>query len=156
MHRIFAVTALALVAASCNRVPAVAQAPATSDTEMSRAVVDPYLKIDAALASDSFEGVKAHAGEVATAATALGVNAFRIDTAAIQLAASADLADARVKFGVLSEAIDAYMSAQHLTPPAGIRVAFCPMMMKPWLQENGPLRNPYYGSSMLTCGSFRN
>jgi hypothetical protein len=156
MQRLIVVTVLALVAAGCGRgKPAAAKAPASS-TEMSRAVVDPYLKIDAALASDSIEGVKAHAGEVATAATALGAFGVAISTSAVQLAAAGDLADARVKFGVLSEALDAYMSAQHLTPPAGIRVAFCPMLMKPWLQEDGPLRNPYYGSSMLTCGSFRN
>jgi hypothetical protein len=123
---------------------------------MSRAVVDPYLQIDEALASDSIDGVRAHAGEIATAATALGAPAVKIDTAALQLAAAADLADARTKFAVLSDAIDAYMTSQKLTPPEGIRVAFCPMVMKPWLQRDGPIRNPYYGSQMLTCGSFRN
>jgi hypothetical protein len=30
------------------------------------------------------------------------------------------------------------------------------MAKKPWLQQDGSLRNPYYGSQMLTCGSFRN
>jgi hypothetical protein len=30
------------------------------------------------------------------------------------------------------------------------------MVLKPWLQKDGELRNPYYGSRMLTCGSFRN
>ena len=154
MHRIIAVVGLALVTVACDRLQPVSSESATR--EMSRAVVDPYLMIDAALASDSIDSVKAHAGEVATAATTLGATAFRIDTAALQLASAADLADARAKFGVLSEALDAYMSAQHLTPPPGIRVAFCPMAMKPWLQEDGPLRNPYYGSQMLTCGSFRN
>src|SRR5205823_5043888 len=123
---------------------------------MSRAVVDPYLKIDEALASDSLDGVKANAGNVATAASALGAFAVKIDTAALQLASAEDIADARTKFGVLSEAIDTYMTTQHLAPPAGIRVAFCPMVKKPWLQEDGAIRNPYYGSQMLTCGSFKN
>jgi hypothetical protein len=123
---------------------------------MSRAVIDPYLKIGAALASDSIEGVTASAGELATAASALGAAAFRIDTAAVELTGAADLQDARAKFGVLSEVIDAYMSNQHLTSPEGVRVAFCPMVLKPWLQKDGDLRNPYYGSQMLTCGSFRN
>ena len=124
--------------------------------EMSRAVIDPYLKIGTALASDRMDGVTANAGEIATAASALGALAFKIDTAAVQLTAAADLADARAKFGVLSEAIDAYMTNQHLTSPDGVRVAFCPMVLKPWLQKDGDLRNPYYGSQMLTCGSFRN
>jgi hypothetical protein len=143
----------ALAGAACNR-PAASAAPATG--AMSRTVIDPYLKIGAALASDSIEGVTAGAGEIATAASALGAPAFKIDTAAAQLTGAADLADARAKFGVLSEAIEAYMTNQHLTSPEGVRVAFCPMVLKPWLQQDGDLRNPYYGSQMLTCGSFRN
>jgi hypothetical protein len=144
---------VALTALACNR-PATSAGPAGA--EMSRAVIDPYLKIGTALASDRMDGVTANAGEIATAASALGALAFKIDTAAVQLAAAADLADARAKFGVLSEAIDAYMTNQHLTGADGVRVAFCPMVQKPWLQKDGDLRNPYYGSQMLTCGSFRN
>jgi hypothetical protein len=137
---------------ACNRT-----APAASaSTEMSRAVVDPYVKVAEALASDSIDGIRANAGDIATAAARLGALAFKIDTAALQLASADDLDDARAKFGVLSEAIDAYMAGQHLTPPDGIRVAFCPMVLKSWLQPDGELRNPYHGSQMLTCGSFRN
>jgi hypothetical protein len=32
--------------------------------------------------------------------------------------------------------------------------AFCPMAPGRWLQKNPQLRNPYYGSEMLTCGVF--
>jgi hypothetical protein len=149
--------ALLIATAACNRAPAAA-APGGGGTatEMSRAVVDPYVKIAASLASDSMDGVTANAGQLATAASALGATAFKIDTAAVQLASAADLADARAKFGQLSEALDSYMTAHHLTPPEGVRVAFCPMVLKPWLQAGAELRNPYYGSQMLTCGSFRN
>jgi Cu(I)/Ag(I) efflux system membrane fusion protein len=37
---------------------------------------------------------------------------------------------------------------------ASTKVFFCPMAPKPglWFQSKGPLRNPYYGSKMLTCG----
>src|SRR5712691_480596 len=73
--------------------------------EMSRAVLDPYLKIAEALASDNIEGVKMNAGEIATAATALGALAVKIDTSAVQLSNAVDLADAREKFGTLSEAL---------------------------------------------------
>ena len=152
-HEITVVLIVALTGLACSR-PARSAGPAGA--EMSRAVIDPYLKIGTALASDRMDGVTANAGEIATAASALGALAFRIDTAAAQLTAAADLADARAKFGVLSEAIDAYMTNQHLTGPDGVRVAFCPMVQKPWLQKDGDLRNPYYGSQMLTCGSFRN
>ena len=99
--------------------------------------------------------VKANAGNIATAATALGAPAMKIDTAAVQLASVDDLAAAREKFGALSDAIVTYMDGLHLTPPEGVRVAFCPMVKKPWLQEGSALANPYYGSGMPTCGSFR-
>jgi hypothetical protein len=135
-------------------------APGTSNTpkagaSMSQAIVEPYLKIQAALANDSIDEVKANAGNIATAATTLGAPAMRIDTAAVQLASVADLAAAREQFGTLSDAIVTYMDRLHITPPEGVRVAYCPMAKKPWLQEGSTLANPYYGSAMPTCGSFR-
>jgi len=145
---------LASLCAACGQT-APAKTPAAGG-EMPRSVVDPYLQIQTALASDSIEGVRANAGNIATAATSLGAPAMKIDTAAVQLAAAGDLADARAKFGALSEAIDTYMTGLKLVAPEGVRVAFCPMVQKPWMQEGSTLANPYYGSAMLTCGSFRN
>jgi HPt (histidine-containing phosphotransfer) domain-containing protein len=139
---------------------ACAPAPATDKTpkpgaEMSRAVIDPYLKIQAALADDSMDGVKANAGNIATAATALGAPAMKIDTTAVQLAAATEIEDARDRFGALSEALDTYMTGLKLKAPEGVKVAFCPMVQKPWLQADATINNPYYGKSMQTCGSFR-
>jgi hypothetical protein len=144
-----------LVTVSACTGPAV-KTPVHAVGELSQGVVDPYLSADAALAADRFEGVKANATDISSAARSLGPSALAIDAAAVQLASAGDIDDARIKFGALSEAIDAYMADQHLAPPAGVRVAFCPMAMRPWLQRDGALRNPYYGSHMLTCGSFRN
>jgi hypothetical protein len=56
---------------------------------------------------------------------------------------------------VLSDAIDTYMTGLHLTLPAGVKVAYCPMVRKPWMQRAETIANPYYGTQMLTCGSFR-
>ena len=53
------------------------------------------------------------------------------------------------------DAIVAYMDGLKLTLPDDVRVAVCPMKQKPWLQEGSDIKNPYYGSSMLTCGDFR-
>jgi hypothetical protein len=149
--------ALVFVAAT---VGACAPAPQTQNTpaaggEMPRTIVDPYLKIQSALADDSIDGVRANAGNIATAATALGAPAMKIDMAAVQLASAADLPAAREKFGTLSEAIDAYMTGLKLAPPEGVRVAVCPMVQKPWMQEGAAIANPYYGKDMPTCGSFR-
>jgi HPt (histidine-containing phosphotransfer) domain-containing protein len=145
---------LAAVASACAPAPATDKTP-KAGTEMSRAVIDPYLKIQAALADDSMDGVKANAGDIATAATALGAPAMKIDTTAVQLAAATEIEDARDRFGALSEAIDTYMTGLKLKAPEDVRVAFCPMVQKPWLQASATIDNPYYGKSMSTCGSFR-
>lgn len=144
----------AVTFSACSPAPQTSKTPAAG-SEMPRSVVDPYLKIHAALSDDTVDGVRAAAGDLATAATALGAPAMKIDTAALQLASATELEDARTKFGVLSEAIEAYMNGLHLTPPAGVKVAFCPMVLKPWLQAEATITNPYYGKDMLTCGNFK-
>jgi hypothetical protein len=141
-------------AAACAPAPQTSNTPAAGTT-MSAAVVDPYLKIQEALADDSMEGVKQHAGEIATASSALGAPAMKIDTAALQLASAVEIGDARTKFATLSEAIDNYMTGLNLKAPEGVRVAVCPMVQKPWLQKGDAIANPYYGKEMLTCGSLR-
>jgi hypothetical protein len=146
--------AVLLFTVGCAPAPMTDKTP-KAGSEMSRAVIDPYLKIQAALADDSMDGVKANAGNLATAATALGAPAMKIDTAAVQLAAVTEIEDARDRFGALSQAIDTYMTGLKLNAPEGVKVAFCPMVQKPWLQADGTINNPYYGKSMQTCGSFR-
>jgi len=149
------------VAAACALAAACAPAPQTDKTpaaggQMPASIMDPYLKIQEALARDSVDGVKANAGLIATAASGLGAPAMKIDMAAVQLTSTGDeLPETRDRFGALSEAIVDYMHGLHLTPPAGVREAFCPMALKPWLQEGTTLANPYYGTAMPTCGSFR-
>jgi Cu(I)/Ag(I) efflux system membrane fusion protein len=146
-------------AAACAPAPQTGNTPAAG-TQMTRTIIDPYLKIQAALADDSTEGVHTNAASIVTAATSLGAPAMKIDGAALQLAAASeaappDISAVREKFGALSEAIDTYMTGLHLTLPDGIRVATCPMVQKPWLQAAATIENPYYGKEMPTCGSFR-
>jgi len=145
---------LLLMASACAPAPQTSNTPAAGST-LSASIVDPYLKIQQALADDKMDGVKANAGQVATASAALGAPAMKIDTTAVQLASAAEIEDAREKFGALSEAIDTYMTGLHLKAPEGVKVAFCPMVQKPWLQADASINNPYYGKSMQTCGSFR-
>jgi hypothetical protein len=131
---------------------AVALAPGS---EMPSSIVDPYLRIQTALAQDRVDDVRASAGEIATAATSLGAPAMKIDTAAVQLASATELADAREKFGTLTDAMVTYMDGEHLKAPDGVRKAYCPMARKSWLQRGDTLANPYYGTAMPTCGEFK-
>lgn len=146
------VAMLAFVAGACA--PGAKETP-KAGSAMPASVIDPYLKVHDALAADSLDGVRQNAGNIATAATALGAPAMRIDTAAVQLAATEDLDAARDRFGVLSDAIVTYAKGLNLTMPDGVRTAYCPMAQKPWLQKGDTLENPYYGKAMPTCGDFR-
>ena len=91
-----ATVALSMVLTGCAPRPETAATP-KAGSALPSAIVDPYLKIASALAKDSIDGVRANAGELATAATALGAPAMKIDTAAVQLAAATEIADARDK-----------------------------------------------------------
>ena len=148
--------ALAVVIASaCAPAPNTDKTPAAG-AQMPQSIVDPYLKIQDALAHDTTDNVKQNAGQIATAASALGAPAMKIDMAAVQLTSTADdLEMTRDRFGALSEAVVAYMDGLKLKLPEDVRVAFCPMKLKPWIQQGNALANPYYGTEMPTCGSFR-
>jgi len=145
-----------LLAWGCMPVPATDKTPA-SGSSLPASIMDPYLTIEEALVKDDVTPVRQNAGNIATAATALGAPAFKIDTAAAQLASADDLDTAREKFGILSDAIVTYMTGNKLNGGDGVKVAYCPMKQKPWMQKGDAIANPYYGdkSDMATCGSFR-
>ena len=145
---------LGVVASAIGCAPTVGTTPA-GGSAMPSSIMEPYLAVQTALADDSTDNVKMNAGNIVTASTALGAPAMKIDTAAVQLAASTEIGDARDKFGALSDAIDTYMTGLKLKAPDGIRVAVCPMVHRPWLTASATIDNPYYGKSMSTCGNFR-
>jgi len=117
-------------------------------------IVDPAIAIQVALAADSIDGVRPQAIALRAAAGSLGSPGAAIERAAAALAATATLEDARRAFGTMSEALLAYVDAEHTTLAAGVRVAYCPMARKSWLQNDGPVANPYYGRRMLSCGEL--
>ena len=123
--------------------------------ELAPALVDPYVRVQTALAADKVDGVKADAAAIATAAGTLGEPAKSLEAAAKKLEGAANLADARKAFGEVSDALFAYAKATGSSIPAGVKTAYCPMANKSWLQKGDKIQNPYYGSSMLDCGSFR-
>jgi HPt (histidine-containing phosphotransfer) domain-containing protein len=123
--------------------------------DLPAALVDPYLRVQTALAGDKVDGVKGDAGQIARAAGSLGAQAKAIVDAARQLESAADVTKARDAFGNLSDAIVAYLQASGSTPGSDVKVAFCPMAAKPWLQKGTAIRNPYYGKSMLECGEIK-
>jgi hypothetical protein len=123
--------------------------------DLPSALVDPYLQVQTALAGDQVAGVPSAANAIAAAAAALGKDAEKIVAGARKLAGAKGIEAARTAFGELSVALGDYATKTKSGFGAGVRLAYCPMADKPWLQKDKEIRNPYYGSSMLTCGSFK-
>ncbi|MEE3202940.1 MAG: DUF3347 domain-containing protein [Acidobacteriota bacterium] len=125
-------------------------------TPLMAAVADglaqPYLHIQLALANDSMDGVADAAQRIVNEAEKLGVAAQSIGAAAKSISAASDINTARAAFGPLSDALIAYGEEVGF---GDLKVAYCPMARKSWVQEDGAILNPFYGSMMLNCGGFR-
>jgi protein SCO1/2 len=138
--------------------PTAAHAAASSSQGVAPAAANPLtnaaLAIHAALAHDTIDGVAAQAAALRDAAAALQATA--IQKAAADLAGQQTLADARRAFGTLSETLVAYARSTPAMRQGGVRIAYCPMARKSWLQKDGAIENPYYGSRMLACGELTN
>jgi hypothetical protein len=124
-------------------------------SESLKAIVQSYITIQSQLASDKVEDVKGPARAIAAQAVILGKNGPPIAKAADALERAGDLAAAREAFGALTEAVLAAGKAEGWKDVEGVRLAYCPMVQRSWLQKDPEIRNPYYGSSMLTCGEFK-
>ncbi|MAE70067.1 MAG: hypothetical protein CME06_06320 [Gemmatimonadetes bacterium] len=121
-----------------------------------------YLSAHEALSDDSQAGVKNAAKAIKKLATQLpavstvvqhsehhrGLPA-RIAGAADALGKAATLKEARAAFKDLSRPLAMWGT---MARPSSTDVAFCSMAKGSWLQKEGPIRNPYYGKSMLRCG----
>lgn len=127
--------------------------PVHAETQADDAVAqDPvlahYLTIQTALAADSTEGAVAAAASLAAAARAAELEPVAI---AAEVMVDSDLATLRDQLKPLSLAMAEAASSGSID---GGQLHYCPMAKGYWLQAKGdkPVRNPYYGASMLRCG----
>src|SRR5262245_2573986 len=128
--------------------------PATA-AELPGALVQPYLKVQVLLATDEFKGVIDAAKEIETATASLGKDGEAMAAGAKKMSAAKNIGEARSAFGTLSAAREDYMNKTEGTLPADFHLAYCPMEDKPWLQKGKEIKNPYYGSQMLDCGTIK-
>jgi hypothetical protein len=77
------------------------------------------------------------------------INTLVKDAGKISLAKS--IQKQREVFSNLSSNVIAVAKALKLTNQP-VYVQYCPMKKASWLSSEKEIRNPYYGSSMLTCG----
>ena len=126
--------------------PTAVKKPSAADVNT---LIEPYLRIQQALAGDSLEGISASALALANATVRIGSGAAAIRAAVNPFAQVADLARARAAFGGVSDALIDYIGS---VLPDGLAVAYCPMARKSWLQRGAVIQNPYYGKAMGDCG----
>ncbi len=109
--------------------------------------LDAYIAAQEALAADNFAAAK-------TAMDALAASAEgEIEKLAADAAAVETIKLMRAAFKPLSEAV---VKGDY---PKGYAIAFCPMADNDkgahWIQKDGKIMNPYFGSRMLHCGTFK-
>jgi len=120
-----------------------------------KAIVGSYLEIQGRLAVDKVDGIKPAARAIGEQAARMGAEGAAIVKAAKSVEDAADLKTAREAFGPLSDAVIAAGTAEGWKDLPDLRVAYCPMVKKSWLQKDDAIKNPYYGSGMLTCGEIK-
>jgi Protein of unknown function (DUF3347) len=143
----FAITAVLFACIAMSAQPA---------PDATKAIVKSYLEIQAHLAADNFPDVKGPARTMKTQAVALGKPGEPIAKAAAAVETATDVSGARDAFGPLSDAVIALVQADGSRDAAAdLRLAYCPMAKRSWLQREEQVRNPYYGSKMSSCGEFK-
>jgi hypothetical protein len=133
----------------------IASASGLQASESLKAIVQSYLTIQAQLAADKMDDVKEPARAIAAQAAVMGKAGEQLAASAAAVEKAADITAARDAFGKLTDAVMAAGKAENWKDVEGVRLAFCPMVDRSWLQKEKEIRNPYYGSGMLTCGSFK-
>ena len=124
-------------------------------SDATKAIVAAYLDIHAALSSDKVDGVKPASEAIAREAARMGAAGDAIQKAAKALGSAADLEAARTAFGPLSDAVIAAARADGWKDLPSLKIGYCPMVKQSWIQKDGTVSNPYYGSTMLTCGELK-
>jgi hypothetical protein len=107
-----------------------------------------YEAIRTALSSDSIAGVKDHA--LSLRADAVSLAGADVATHVDALAKAEKIEDARKHFGELSALLVPKLLEAKLP---GMHGFMCPMLKKTWVQKGADVQNPYYGKSMLSCGT---
>ena len=120
-----------------------------------KSIVKSYLEIHSALVSDKTDGVKAAAAAIGAQAERMGAKGEAMAKAAKTVEQSADLKAARQAFADLSDAVIAAARAESWADVPDANVAYCGMAKHYWIQNGEQIRNPYYGSRMLTCGEIQ-
>jgi hypothetical protein len=116
-----------------------------------------YYNVKDALVSGNASLAASKAGELvkalnsADAKTLTGNNQAGLLEHAGKIAESKDLNSQREHFAILSTDMIALAKGSKLSSQSVYQM-YCPMKKSNWLSSEKTVKNPYYGSAMLTCG----
>ena len=123
-------------------------------------VLTAYFTLKNDLVADNAITAGTHAAELSALTKAVSADKIpaeqqagwkKIQLSASRIAEAKDIDRQREYFAVLSKnLIDAAKALKINTAP--IYLQYCPMKKVSWLSEAAPIKNPFYGKQMLTCG----
>ncbi len=132
--------------------------------EKMQPILSEYLNITDSLASDKTDGVTDAAKKIESLAGNLSPSLVtgehashyksipgKISDGAKKMALAKDISSLRTALVDLSKPMVMWTA---MSKPSGINVIYCSMNPGSWLQKGKKIRNPYYGSKMLTCGEI--
>lgn len=150
-----------VLTAGCTPIAQAANSAQVSDTPALptgavQTVFDYYFKIQTALAQDSMESVAVNASVIAEIVRKDTASGFPSPLAnqADALAKAKDIAAARQTFKAVSGYLIQYLKASSV-PIGTFHEVHCSMANLNWLQNDVTVRNPFFGKSMLHCGTFK-
>jgi hypothetical protein len=168
-NTISTIAALIVVLFSANFIQANTNKTATTTIEIAdssqlQTVYDAYFVVKDALIKSDSKLTSAKAKDLLTAITAVKMDKLKSDehnvwmkvvkklTAdAKSIAATTDLKKQRETFKSLSK--NTYDLIKVSKSTEVVYKQYCPMADADWLSKEKAVKNPYYGSSMLTCGN---
>lgn len=107
-------------------------------------------------AEDLVENLSAQSDKVLSVKEEKGFSSIKevLITSTKAITSSSDIAKQRAAFGTLS--LHMVELAKSVPLMNGLLyVDYCPMKKAYWLSTEKTIRNPYYGSTMLSCGSIK-
>jgi len=134
------------------------------DANQLQSVYDAYFTVKDALIKSDSKLTSAKAKDLLTAITAVKMDKLKsnehtawmkvvkkLTADAKSISATTDLKKQRDTFKSLSKST--YDLIKVSSPDQPIYKQYCPMADADWLSKEKAVKNPYYGSSMLTCGN---
>lgn len=130
--------------------------PAFKDAKLG-AAYDNYLTLKDALVASKADAAKESAAKLLNTLSQVK-NSQQASEQAAKIAGAADLDGARVAFAVLSNEMATLVKGGQLST-GSLYLEYCPMANNNtgayWLSNEKEIKNPYFGSMMLKCGSVK-